>query len=37
MSKPLKNHQPLHDEQDRLLDRLVDGELPDAERRELML
>jgi hypothetical protein len=37
MSMPLENHQPHLPDDDRLIDRLVDGELPDALRRELLL
>jgi hypothetical protein len=33
----IENQQPRSPEDDRLIDRLVDGELPDAERRELLL
>jgi anti-sigma factor RsiW len=37
MSLPSENHQPLGRADDRLIDRLVDGELADAERRALLL
>jgi hypothetical protein len=37
MSLPLDNHQPPGRVDDRLIDRLVDGELPDAARRALLL
>ncbi len=37
MSLPQENHQPPDAGDDRLIDRLVDGELPDGERRELLL
>jgi anti-sigma factor RsiW len=37
MNLSMKNHQTPDPEEGRLLDRLVDGELPDGERRELLL
>src|SRR3954468_9995588 len=37
MSMPLDNEQPHRPVDDRLIDRLVDGELRDEERRELLL
>jgi hypothetical protein len=37
MSTPETNHQAPGAGDDRLIDRLVDGELPDAERRQLLL
>jgi hypothetical protein len=37
MTMPLENHQPRDPIEDRRLERLVDGELPDAERRQLLL
>src|SRR5262249_32693931 len=37
MTLPLENHKPRGLVADRLLDRLVDGELPNAERRALLL
>jgi hypothetical protein len=36
MSMPLENHRPRIPPEDVLIDQLVDGELPDAERRELL-
>jgi hypothetical protein len=36
MNLPM-NHKPLNPAEDRLLDRLVDGELGEVERRELLL
>jgi hypothetical protein len=37
MNRPIENQQTRSPEDDRLVDRLVDGELADAERRELLL
>jgi anti-sigma factor RsiW len=37
MSVPLKSHQLRNPGDDRLIDQLVDGELPDTERRDLLL
>jgi hypothetical protein len=37
MSLPLENYEPLGPLDDRLLDRLVDGEVPDVDRRGLLL
>ena len=37
MNRPIENQQTRSPEDDRLVDRLVDGELPDAERRDLLL
>lgn len=37
MNHPLDNHKCCNPRDDRLIDRLVDGEMPEAERRELLL